>query len=144
MLSDFYDFLVDEVNRRYKQKYPITKNTFVDQVVPLYSKYVVDLVSRICADTRGASNVPRLLDLIAFEGMLLGRSVETSQLVLSNNTSIESLVLAAEDFIAFADRAGIIDFDTRDALRNSVKQFVSPLDKVKKESAKKDSLDVYS
>jgi hypothetical protein len=70
LLAAFYDFMTNEISKRYKETYPITKSDFIDFIYPHYSKYLVDLVERVCLKPMAAISVPRILDIITYEAIL--------------------------------------------------------------------------
>jgi hypothetical protein len=106
LLEAFYDFMVKEVEERYKEKYPLTKTEFLENLIPEYSKYLIDLVIRICQDPASSICVPRLMDLFAFEFVLNNRKVVLNDAMPlgTNKISLKPL----RDFLAFAERSSLI------------------------------------
>jgi hypothetical protein len=108
ILESFYDFMTTEVGKRYKQKYPVTRASFLEGLTPYYSKYLIDLVLSICQDPRAYVYVYRLLDILAFDTVLNGRPMNASDIVGPySDTNILLVARAARDFHAFVQRAKV-------------------------------------
>jgi hypothetical protein len=106
LLEKFYDFMVKEIEERYKEKYPITKAEFLENLIPEYSKYLIDLVIRFCQNPLSSIHVPRLMDLFAFEFVLNNRKVVLNDAmpVGVNKISLKPL----RDFLTFAERSNLV------------------------------------
>jgi hypothetical protein len=106
ILESFYDFLAVEIEKRYKQKYPVSKAGFLEGLAPDYSKYLIDLVLSICQDPRAFIYVPRIFDILAFETVLNGRPMNPSDVMgLYSDTNVVLVHRAARDIHAFVQRA---------------------------------------
>jgi hypothetical protein len=105
ILSSFYDFMQREIKTKYNQNYNVSKSGFIDNLIPPYTKYLVDLVIRICSDTPNAKHICRIMDIIAYEKFLHNNIVNKNVLGVFDNESIN----LAKDFIKFTTRANFID-----------------------------------
>jgi hypothetical protein len=105
LLEAFYDFMVKEIEERYKEKYPVSKVEFLENLIPGYSKYLIDLVLRVCHLPASSIYIPRLMDLFSFEFALNNRKVALSDVrpVDGNEISLKPL----KDFLVFAERSGL-------------------------------------
>jgi len=113
ILEGFYDFMVREIEERYHQKYPISKSAFLDSLLPNYTKYLVDLIGRICQDPQSAVISPRIFDMFTFETVLNNRSFRLTDVLAGKN--IENFSLKpVKDFFTFAERSNLVT----DALKN--------------------------
>ena len=106
LLEGFYNFMTGEIIERYKQKYPVTKREFLESLIPKYSKYFVDLTIRICQDPASAIQIPRILDLFAFESVINKRKTTLDDVVAKTRKGFS--LKPIKDFLVFADRSGII------------------------------------
>lgn len=122
LLEAFYDFMVKEIQERYKEKYPLTKGEFLENLIPGYSKYLIDLIMRICKEPTSSIYVPRLMDLFAFEFALNNRKVVLDDVtpVGGNEISLKPL----KDFLIFAERSNL----TTENFLQSSKEFLNSLE----------------
>lgn len=113
LLGGFYDFMSKEIQERYKSKYPISKNQFLESLIPPYSKHLVDFITRLCRNPINYIALPRILDAIAYEAILGKRKIEPKD-VLSISTSISpsKIVKPLKDFLILAERIHCVDADT--------------------------------
>jgi hypothetical protein len=109
LVGSFYDFMTREIEQRYRTKYPISSIQFRDSLLPEYSKYLVDLVSRICQKPTQYIASPRILTLVAFESVLSSRKIEPEFFApgLPCVDTAEA-VAATNDFVLFAERSNFI------------------------------------
>jgi hypothetical protein len=122
LLEAFYDFMVEEIEERYKEKYPLTKWEFLENLIPAYSKYLIDLIMRICKEPASSIYVPRLMDLFAFEFALNNRKVAYNDATAIGRNEISLKPL--KDFLVFAERSNLT---TENFLQLS-RQYVSSLE----------------
>jgi hypothetical protein len=121
LLEAFYDFMAREIEERYKEEYPVTKADFLENLIPGYSKYLIDLIIRICNVPTSSIYVPRLMDLFAFEFALNNRKAVPGDLSpLSNEISLKPL----KDFLVFTERSGL----TTDSFSQLSKEFMISLE----------------
>lgn len=120
LLSSFYDFMTAEIYKRYGKKYPIQKKDFVEQLIPPYSKYLIDLILRLSVDLKNAKSMPRVIDLINYE-VLFKRKPSVYQLGLFDAKDIQFSVGYALDLITFASRAGLLDPETKQIFDENLK-----------------------
>jgi hypothetical protein len=117
LLEGFHDFMVREIETRYKEKYPISRRQFAENVLPPFSKYLADLVVRICQTPRAAVALPRVMDLLTYDVVL---SREPSRMKELKNQypdlSIKQIIRVTKDYWAFAERSGITSPDLSQAL----------------------------
>jgi hypothetical protein len=106
MLSSFHDFMKKEIKNKFGKVYDVPKDGFTDSLTPTYVKYLIDIVTRVCLDTTNARHIPRILDLLIYEGFLHERPINKKQ--IGNDINIESINLT-KDFITFALRSEFID-----------------------------------
>lgn len=107
ILEGFYNFMVREIEERYKQKYPISKSAFLDSLLPDYTKYFVDLVVRICQDPQSAIVSPRILDLFTYETVLNNRALKLTN-ALAVMSSEKFSIKPTKDFFTFAERSNLV------------------------------------
>jgi hypothetical protein len=121
LVGSFYDFMTREIEQRYREKYPISSTQFRDSLLPEYSKYLVDLVNRICQKPTEYVASPRLLTLVAFESVLSSRKTKPEYFKpgLPCLDTAEA-VAAANDFVIFAARSNLIGDDTSKLLREEL------------------------
>lgn len=105
LLEGFYGFMTKEISERYKQKYPLSRKAFVESLSPEYSKYLADLVIRLCEDPKSSLYIPQILDLLAFEKILNDRAVDLGKM-LPSRLGLYSLK-PLKDFLVFAERGGL-------------------------------------
>jgi hypothetical protein len=108
LMRSFYGFMVAEVEKKYRSKYPVPERTFIENLVPRYTKYLVDLILRLCKEPRVASLVPRMMDLLAYESVLKDAAVSGKDVVgMVGGVRIDDVVRLTKDFLVFAQRGGI-------------------------------------
>jgi hypothetical protein len=104
LMGRFYDFMVNEILQRYKEKFPVTKSQFLESLLPEYSKHFADLMLRFCQNPASSIFVPRMMDLLAFEFALNNRKVSFDDVASSRNRiSLKPF----KDFLVFANRSGL-------------------------------------
>ena len=64
LFERFYDFMSSEISKRYDQKYPVSKTDFMSNFYPPYTKYLLDLVERICLNPLVSIQLPKIFDII--------------------------------------------------------------------------------
>ncbi len=108
LMRNFHSFMTTEIEKRYKSKYPVTQQAFIEQLVPSYTKYLVDLILRLCREPRVALTLPRIIDLLAFESVLKDGKVLAKDIVGGvEGVAVEDATRIAKDFLAFAQRSGV-------------------------------------
>src|ERR1700733_6236334 len=121
LLGGFYNFMTSEIQTRYKVKYPITKSQFLESLTPGYSKYLVDLLMRLSLNPRHYVSLPKLMDLLAHEGVLASRSLHIQDMVESSiYVDPKVLIKPMIDFITFAERSEIITMSQSIAFKEIV------------------------
>lgn len=128
LLGSFFDFMVTEIDRRYKQKYPISKTDFLSGMTPEYQKHLVDFVIRICANPESAVVIPRFFDLLTFEFIQNGRELSLDQLfqgLAINRFTLKPL----KDLFVFVARSEIIDTEFQSILQTNIERFEMSLQK---------------
>lgn len=109
LLRGFYDFMVKEIQERYKARYPITSSQFLESLIPLYSKHLIDLVIRLCRNPRNYVLLPRLFDTIAYETILGHRDLRVQDIVPSSfYFDASTLAKPMKDFLVFAERSDFL------------------------------------
>jgi hypothetical protein len=110
LLETFYEFMVEEISKRYNEKYPIPKKDFMSNYYPSYLKYFLDLVERICLKPRVAIHVPRMLDVITYELLLNKKDTNIiDQIFGSDNLDLIEVYKLTKDFMTFGERSGFIN-----------------------------------
>lgn len=111
LFEGFYTFMAEEIKRRYDRVYPLTKEEFLEYLEPSYSKYIVDIIERMCLDPVNAVQVPRFLDIIAYEFILNDNTENTEDMLFShnNNFDLPSVVKLTKDFLVFSKRVGFMN-----------------------------------
>ena len=110
LLGGFYDFMAKEIQERYKSKYSISKNQFLESLVPPYSKHLIDFITRLCKNPVNYIALPRVLDAIAYEAMLGKRKIDPKDVLpigTLNNPS--KIVKPLKDFLILAERIHCVD-----------------------------------
>ena len=127
LLSGFYDFMSKEIQERYKSKYSISKNQFLESLVPSYSKHLVDFIMRLCKNPINYIALPRILDAIAYEAILGKKKVEPKD-VLPIGTSENStkVVKPLKDFLIFAERIQCISPDIIEKIYSEISHWELP------------------
>ena len=109
LMGGFYDFLVAEIRQRYDSIYPITRQEFLSSLTAPYVKYLVDFIERGLLAPRGLAALPRLLDLVVYEGML-GKGISPSAWkTLGSLGEAQELNRSLKDFAAFLSRSELVD-----------------------------------
>src|SRR3989442_9804018 len=123
LMESFYDFMAEEIQKRYHQRYPISKKEFLSHFHPDYTKYLVDLVERICRSPSQFVVVPQLLDLIAFEGILGSKALDDAKVTpIAHGMPLADLRKAAKDVITFVERSHVVD----SAFATRLRELISP------------------
>ena len=126
LMRNFYDFMTTEIAKRYKAKYPVSQQAFIENLVPRYTKYLVDLVLRLCQEPHAALTLPRMMDLLAFETVLRNKTISGRDVVgVVEGVSIDDATRIAKDFLAFAQRSGITNPYVEHVFEEALRQVVS-------------------
>ena len=121
LLETFYEFMVEEISKRYNEKYPITKRDFMSNYYPPYLKYFLDLVERICLKSRVAIHVPRMLDVITYELLLNKKDTNIiDQIFASDNLDLIEVYKLTKDFMTFGERSGFITKERNEYLKEKI------------------------
>jgi hypothetical protein len=122
LMEDFYNFMVNEISKRYSEKYPVPKTQFLENLLPQYSKHFADIVMRFCQNPSSSILVPRILDLFSFEFVLNNRTIELKDVISMgwNRFSLKPF----KDFMVFASRSNLITTK----FEESVKEFITTLE----------------
>ena len=108
LLSTFYDFMISEIYQRYYKKYPVPKKSFMESVIPPYTKYFVDLILRLCRDPEASIEAPRIIDLFAYEKVLSGNKMNLNLLCPNmSNKQITRILKPVKDIFTFLQRANL-------------------------------------
>jgi hypothetical protein len=116
LVSSFYEFLVNEILVRYKERYPVSEEQFVKGITPEYIKYASDLVSRICDNPKAAKYLPQLLDLFTYE-FLESETDLTDDFIEINKDDYGNIISIFKNFVSFTDRACILTPTLRDKFK---------------------------
>ena len=108
MLSAFHEFMTQEIKQKYNLIYDVPKAGFIDNLIPSYAKYLVDIIVRLCSDPANAIQICRIIDLITYENFLNERRVNLNDMWAASQNQKQSIGLA-KDFITFTTRAELID-----------------------------------
>lgn len=110
LLASVYDFVSNEILKKSGEKYPINKENFINQIYPSYSKYLLDLTQRICLNPIDSIQIPRFLDIIAYEFILNNQRSKMEEMLLpvNKNFNLDTVTKLSKDFIVFGNRAGFI------------------------------------
>lgn len=115
LLEKFYDFMHEEILKRYHNEYPISKSDFLSFAYPNYLKYLIDLIERICLCPLASMHAPRILDIIAYEHILNKKNVVKEQFDLDDEDFANALKLV-DNFLKFGQRCGFLDSETCDII----------------------------
>jgi len=127
LLKSLYDFMRQEIKNKYNKDYDIPEKAFVDQLIPPYTKYLIDLINRICSDTDSGKNICRIFDLINYESVLHGLKPTTELLgIYGENCMMRSIDLTA-DLVTFSVRSNLIDSRSKDKFEMGLNQLRSQL-----------------
>ena len=115
----FYDFMKNEIKERYNKRYPIPRIDFMSHFYPKYLKYLLDLIERICLKPTAAIQVPRLLDILAYEIVLneKGENIISQVFSHDNNFNLIETSKLTRDFFTFGYRSGFISEERFDLLK---------------------------
>jgi hypothetical protein len=127
LLQGFYDFMTREIEERFRAKYPIARNQFIENVIPAYSKYLSDLTIRLCQNPRAAAVIPRVMDLLAYEKVLCSRTVLPEDVLGRSSVSVDDISRTAKDFLAFVQRSGLSSAYLDHTLEETLKDIESPV-----------------
>jgi len=117
LFEGFYDFMTQEIKKRYREKYPVHKVDFINQLYPEYTKYVIDIVQRLCRDPISSVYIPHILDLVAYEAILRKNSIVKDYIPnLPFHLKTSNLLKPSEDMIIFGERCNIISKDDREKI----------------------------
>jgi len=121
LMHAFHSFMTKEIQERYKAKYPISSTQFLESLTPDYTKYLIDLVKRICSNPRYFIYLPRVFDLLAFEVILGGKELKIEH-IAHNATYIDpnAIIKPAKDFLTFAERSKLITEDLLTILNSKI------------------------
>jgi len=110
LISNFYDFMVKEIYDKYKKKYPISKSAFIDGLFnPPYTKYLVDLIGRMCLNPTSFFKVPKLLDCMAHNYVLNDKITDLKKILgINRSDDATNTQKALTDFILFAQRSNLL------------------------------------
>jgi len=131
ILSNFYIFMSNEIQALYNQKYPISKKDFISGMMPIYAKYLVDLVIRICKYPEASILIPRFYNLMPFQKYILNKNILIDD--ITKGISIKNFTMKpAKDFLIFLERSNIIENEQKneynDEILNIEKSLPSTLD----------------
>jgi hypothetical protein len=126
ILENFYNFMTNEIQGRYGQKYPISKSDFVSGLTPIYSKYLADLVSRICLNPEQSVLLPRFFSLTTYDSILNNKNINVQNLTMGLPVK-ELSFKPIKDFITFLERSNIIKIE----LSQRYKTIITELEKEK-------------
>jgi len=107
LLSSFYSFMVKEIGQRYKQKYPLKEEEFVEGLKPYYIKYIKEIVVRVCNKPKAAKYLPQLLDVFTFE-FLHEEKRFNNQLISLDSDQYKDLINLFRNYISFLERSEIL------------------------------------
>ncbi|MFX0069406.1 MAG: hypothetical protein ACFFA1_08510 [Promethearchaeota archaeon] len=122
LLEAFYEFMVKEIEERYKERYPLSKAEFLENLIPEYTKYLIDLIIRICGEPISSVCIPHLMDLLTFEFALNNRKVVLSDAIPVGGNEISLKPL--RDYLVFVERSNL---GTNDFLQLS-KEYLDSLE----------------
>jgi len=122
LVSSFYDFMVNEILERYKERYPVTEEQFVKGITPEYIKYASDLIFRICDNPKAAKYLPQLLDLFTYEFLESGKNI-TNDLIDINREDYGNIISLFKNFVSFTDRSGILTPTLKDKFRTFFEKY---------------------
>lgn len=112
LFEGFHEFMTQEIKKRYGENYPVQKTDFVSQLYPEYTKYVIDIVQRICRNPVYSICIPHILDLVAYEVILRKNSILKSHIPnISFQVEASDLLKPSKDMITFGRRCNIISAD---------------------------------
>lgn len=122
-LSSVYDFIMSELSVTGK-KPSIKKEDFMEGIYPDYTENLVDLVQRVCLNPVDSIQIPRFLDLLAYEVILSNNYESFSEKMFSYNNQFEigKIAKLAKNIIIFGKRAGVISDDDLFFINKSIKE----------------------
>ena len=119
LLEKFYDFMHEEILKRYGSDYPISKSDFLSFAYPKYLKYLIDLIERVCLNPLASIHVPRILDLIAYEHILNKQDITMEQFDLSDKNFSNALKMV-DHFLIFGQRSGFLGSEISDIMKHII------------------------
>lgn len=110
LLTKFYNFMTKEIELRYKNKYPISKNEFLSNFYPPYLKYLIDLIQRISSNPIVSVSTPHLLDILTYEIILNEKELNKDSLAkIFEANNLHDLLKTTKDLIIFGERSGFFN-----------------------------------
>ena len=85
LLNGFYDFMMQEIQKKYKKKHPLSRKAFIDGLVPPYAKYLYELIIRMQNNPINSVEMPRILDYIGYNIILGGKERKLEELLCNKN-----------------------------------------------------------
>lgn len=123
LVGSFYDFMAKEIYDKYKSKYPITKSEFIDGLFsPPYTKYIIDLIDRMCRNPKGFFCIPKIIDCMAHNCILKDKVVDLPS-ILGTNYNLEHVQKALVDFMSFAERTELLSNDLLEQKNTKISDF---------------------
>jgi hypothetical protein len=116
LMEKFYDFMHEEIFKRYGAEYPLSKLDFLSFFYPNYLKYLIDLIERICLNPLASIHVPRILDIIAYEHILNKNDIIKEQFGL-NDKNFSGALKIVDDFLIFGQRCGFLGPEIFDIMK---------------------------
>jgi len=120
LLENFYDFIKAEIESKYYGKYPVTKVDFLAHFYPSYTKYVIDLVQRLCSSPIQSIAAPQLMDLITYELALKGDGFGKKDIPFHSISYIKTFLKPTKDMITFGERTGILPKENVDKIKETL------------------------
>ncbi|HWP78971.1 MAG TPA: hypothetical protein VNL34_04915 [Candidatus Nitrosotenuis sp.] len=109
LVGTFYDFMAREIHEKYKQSYPIKKSEFIESVFSLpYSKYLIDLIDRMCLNPTGFMHIPKILDCMAHNYVLKNKVFDIRKIISNYDSNIDHIKKALTDFMIFSERCELL------------------------------------
>lgn len=106
LFSSFYKFMVAEIKFKYKKDYPMPEKQFMSFLYQ-HDKYLIDLIERISLNPVDSTQMPRFLDLIAYEVVLKNNYDDIDEKMFSYNHRFEmaNVLKLTKDLITFLKRS---------------------------------------
>jgi hypothetical protein len=125
LFSSFYKFMIAEIKIRYKKLYPMSERDFIGFLYSQHNKYTIDLIERISLNPVDAIQIPRFLDIIAYESVLNGKNDNINEKMFSYNHlfDISNVCKLTKDLFTFAERSELISPDSFDEIINYTNSF---------------------
>ena len=126
ILGSVYDYFVN-VSSEVREAFP-NKNDFLKLIYIDFTKYLIDLIQRMSSNPLQSRQIPRFLDIMAYELVLNNDKTNVREKLFSNNNNIdlENLAKLVKNVVVFALRANLITEQDASVLNSFILDLLPP------------------